>query len=190
MRSAEIELDKNIWSNPKGKYLNRKKVINIEDIFKKHARNLMGYIRTLTRDESHSEDVLQEVFFRLAKYQKNLGNVKNIRAYLFEMSRNESFRLMSKEKRIIENKNILQKKLLIEARQDAISQKEKVEELSHALEVLPDEQREVVFLKCLEGFTFEEIAELVGISKNTAASRYRYGLEKLKNIMGANKDEV
>ncbi|HTL18027.1 MAG TPA: sigma factor-like helix-turn-helix DNA-binding protein, partial [Patescibacteria group bacterium] len=52
--------------------------------------------------------------------------------------------------------------------------------LSAALAELPAEQRAVVHLKVWEGMTFETIAELLDIPLNTAASRYRYGLDKLR----------
>jgi RNA polymerase sigma-70 factor (ECF subfamily) len=45
---------------------------------------------------------------------------------------------------------------------------------------LPREQREVIVLKIWHDYTFEEIGELLEISPNTAAGRYRYGLQKLK----------
>jgi RNA polymerase sigma-70 factor (ECF subfamily) len=54
--------------------------------------------------------------------------------------------------------------------------------LQSALKTLPGEQREVVVLKIWGELTFEESAAIIGISPNTAASRYRYGLEKLREI--------
>ena len=54
------------------------------------------------------------------------------------------------------------------------------EELAAALGELPEEQRAVVHLKLWEGLTFEQIAAALDIPPNTAASRYRYGLDKLR----------
>ena len=48
---------------------------------------------------------------------------------------------------------------------------------------LPPDQREVIVLKIWSEHTFEEIGELLGISPNTAAGRYRYGLQKLKTCL-------
>ena len=48
---------------------------------------------------------------------------------------------------------------------------------------LPAEQKEVIFLKVFDGLTFKEIGSVCGISANTAASRYRYGLEKLREAV-------
>ncbi|HEX5397687.1 MAG TPA: sigma-70 family RNA polymerase sigma factor [Verrucomicrobiae bacterium] len=53
-------------------------------------------------------------------------------------------------------------------------------ELSETLAELPPDQRTVVHLKLWEGLTFEAIAAALDISPNTAASRYRYGLDKLR----------
>jgi RNA polymerase sigma-70 factor, ECF subfamily len=52
--------------------------------------------------------------------------------------------------------------------------------VEEALSRLPRAQREVVVMKVFGGLTFDEIAAAMGGSQNTAASRYRYGIEKLK----------
>src|ERR1017187_4161428 len=52
--------------------------------------------------------------------------------------------------------------------------------LAGALAELPAEQRAVVHLKLWDGLTFEQIAGALDIPLNTAASRYRYGLDKLR----------
>jgi RNA polymerase sigma-70 factor (ECF subfamily) len=56
-------------------------------------------------------------------------------------------------------------------------------QVSTALSILPEEQRAVVHLKIWEEQTFGEIAETLGIPANTAASRYRYALDKLDALL-------
>jgi RNA polymerase sigma-70 factor (ECF subfamily) len=51
------------------------------------------------------------------------------------------------------------------------------------LERLPTEQREVIVLKIWQGHTFDAIGDLLGLSPNTVAGRYRYGLRKLRNCL-------
>src|SRR5206468_840027 len=53
-------------------------------------------------------------------------------------------------------------------------------EAMRCLAGLPRDQREAIVLKIWHELTFEEISELLDISPNTAAGRYRYGLQKLK----------
>jgi len=52
---------------------------------------------------------------------------------------------------------------------------------------LPMDQREVIVLKIWNRYTFEEIGGLLDISPNTAAGRYRYGLQKIKTHMERNR---
>ena len=52
-----------------------------------------------------------------------------------------------------------------------------------ALAQLPDEQREVVVLKIWGGLTFAQIAAALGVNQNTAASRYRYAIERLESAL-------
>jgi RNA polymerase sigma-70 factor, ECF subfamily len=62
--------------------------------------------------------------------------------------------------------------------------------LADALGELPPEQRAVVHLKLWEGLTFEQIADALGIPLNTAASRYRYGLDKLRERLRPIYEEI
>ena len=64
------------------------------------------------------------------------------------------------------------------------------EELAVALGELPADQRAVVHLKLWEGLTFEEIAAALDIPPNTAASRYRYGLDKLRERLRPLYEEI
>jgi RNA polymerase sigma-70 factor (ECF subfamily) len=63
-------------------------------------------------------------------------------------------------------------------------------ELSAALQELPEDQRAIVHLKLWGGMTFEEIADALAISPNTAASRYRYGIDKLRNRLRPLYEEI
>ena len=64
------------------------------------------------------------------------------------------------------------------------------EALAAALGEIPSDQRAVVHLKLWEGLTFDQIADLLGIPLNTAASRYRYGLDKLRDRLRPLYDEI
>ena len=67
---------------------------------------------------------------------------------------------------------------------------ELAESVRHALHKLPPKQSEVVALKIWENMTFVEIGAVLGESPNTAASRYRYALEKLTQHLQPLRDGV
>ena len=62
--------------------------------------------------------------------------------------------------------------------------------LAKGLLELPSEQRAVVHLKLWEHLTFEQIAEALEIPMNTAASRYRYGIDKLRTLLRPLYNEI
>ena len=57
--------------------------------------------------------------------------------------------------------------------------------MGRALAGLPHEQREVVMLRLYSGMTFRQIAALQGVPANTARGRYRYGLARLRRLLGS-----
>ncbi len=62
--------------------------------------------------------------------------------------------------------------------------------LERALNELPPDQRAIVHLKLWQGFTFETIADTLDIPANTAASRYRYGIDKLRTLLRPLYEEI
>jgi RNA polymerase sigma-70 factor (ECF subfamily) len=57
------------------------------------------------------------------------------------------------------------------------------EQIGQALKQLPYDQCEVILLHLQSGLTFQAIAQGLDLSINTVRSRYRYGLEKLRNLL-------
>jgi DNA-directed RNA polymerase specialized sigma24 family protein len=63
-------------------------------------------------------------------------------------------------------------------------------DVARALDALPSEQREVVTLHVVEGFSFREIGGLTGVSMFTAAARYRLAIGKLREALVPNASEA
>jgi RNA polymerase sigma-70 factor (ECF subfamily) len=63
-----------------------------------------------------------------------------------------------------------------------VEEREQAAAIQEAMEKLPDLYREVITLKVWGGLTFAQIAETLRIPPNTAASRYRYGLQELRKL--------
>ena len=66
---------------------------------------------------------------------------------------------------------------------DSIEQDERSQQIEAAIQSLPDYYKEVIILKIWGDLTFEQIAETLDIPMNTAASRYRYALERLRRTL-------
>jgi RNA polymerase sigma-70 factor (ECF subfamily) len=128
-----------------------------------------------------AEDAVQEVFVGLVRTRRGLRKVKNLRAYLFAALRRAAARLATtrRSERLLRSQGLAG----VCVAQPQGLEIEPALRLEQALQALPPEQRQVVALKVEGGLTFAEIASVLGISPNTAASRYRYALEKLRTAL-------
>jgi RNA polymerase sigma-70 factor (ECF subfamily) len=165
--------------------------LDLERLYDAHAQAIFAFILNLTRSEAETRDVLQEAFVKLASRPELLDEVRDERGFLLRLGHNLALDLMrrrgTREKR--------HEEFAAEA-DDVFEASHEVDEqsfrkaLSEALATLPAEQRTVAHLKLWEGLTFEVIAEMLGISPNTAASRYRYAIDKLRERLRPLYDEI
>jgi RNA polymerase sigma-70 factor (ECF subfamily) len=154
---------------------------DIERLYDDHAQPLFAFLLNFTRDESDTRDLLQEIFIKLARDEKLLDGVREERAFLIRLAHNAAIDVMRRRgARDKTKENVAAEQNSLFAPASDPDEKVFRDELAVALGELPEEQRAVVQLKLWEGLTFEAIAGALEISPNTAASRYRYGLDKLR----------
>ena len=156
--------------------------MDIARLYDEHAQALHAFLLNFTRDEADTRDLLQELFVKLARSPKLLDGVREERAFLIRLAHNAAVDLMRRRGTRDQTKENFAAEM-ISPFAPARDPDEAVfrEELAVALGELPADQRAVVHLKLWEGLTFEEIATALEIPPNTAASRYRYGLDKLRD---------
>lgn len=146
-------------------------------LYDRFAPLLFRVAVNLTGSLHDAEDTVQEVFVGVVRARNQIRNVENLRAYLFTALRRAALRLTAaRRERSLSSEELL----CLSAPQAKGPDSEQALRLERALQRLPAEQREVVALKIDGELTFAEIAAVLGISPNTAASRYRYALEKLR----------
>ena len=140
-------------------------------LYDEHGASLFRYALMLLADHAAAEDAIQQVFTALMRG----GTIENPAHYLRRAVRNECYSTLRRRT----TQPVLREPLLEPIDEETTSADERIA-LERALVTLPAEQREVVHLHVFEGMTFQEIAAATGDSINTAASRYRYALEKLR----------
>jgi RNA polymerase sigma-70 factor (ECF subfamily) len=144
----------------------------VKTLYEQHGRVLLAYAVSLVPDRAASEDVLHQVFVKLL--QGNVFINGSPARYLYRAIRNAAFNYRRDHSREVE----------LEADCRWLESPPGLEAvglaLESALQELPDEQREIIVLRVWGQMTFEEAAAALEISPNTAASRYRYGLAKLR----------
>ncbi|MGV3662471.1 MAG: RNA polymerase sigma factor [Prosthecobacter sp.] len=161
----------------------------LPELYDAHAAGLFHYFTSFTGAEADAKDLLQELFIKLGRQTVPQG-IGNMRAWLLRLAHHQAIDWLRRHSVRRRAEEEAQAPVEMFAPQDDPDQVELARRLSLALTVLPLEQRSVAQLKLWDGLTFEEIAEVQGIPLNTAASRYRYALEKLRSELRPLYDEL
>lgn len=146
-----------------------------------YAISVYRFAWSVTKDESLAQEVVQELFLKLARDASAITVAESERAVIFTITRNLALDAL---RRRSTRENALQR--LAEeypdwfARASDPDSEETRQQLTAALATLPEEQRTVIHLHLWEDLSFREIGELLTTPTQTIASRYRYGLEKLR----------
>ncbi len=157
----------------------------LAELFDLTAPRAVRYARALTRNAHDAEDAMQAAMVRVALHPRVLGEAWHPWAYFLRIVRNEALKIVQRRRgdRLVA--------LVTEAwSEDSLDESDSRQFVRQALRKLPSSQAEVVVLKIWEGMTFAEIGEVLGESPNTAASRYRYALQKLSQYLQPLADEV
>jgi len=153
---------------------------DLAEIYDAHGDAMIAFLRNLAHCESDVRDVTQEIFCRLARDPALLAKARNPRAFLLTMAYRmvvDMHRHAAVRERYAAG--------AVEIFAPAATPDETLfrESVAAAMRELPGEQRAVIHLKLWEALTFEEIAAALDLSPNTAASRYRYGIDKLRTLL-------
>lgn len=164
---------------------------DLERIYDEHAQALFAFLLNFTRDEADTRDVLQEIFIKLARQPDLLRSAHDERPFLLRLAHNAAIDLMRRRgTRDKHHEQFGTEQHSLFAPASDPDEAAFRTELATALGELPADQRAVVHLKLWAGLTFEEIATTLEIPLNTAASRYRYGLDKLRARLRPLYDEI
>jgi RNA polymerase sigma-70 factor (ECF subfamily) len=144
--------------------------------FPELAPGLVLFARQFVRQLPDAEDIVQDAFVRFWRKEHSIEN----RGLLYATVRSVALDLLRRDARRARR----EANAALEVEQTTSPQFDfddgSQHELAAAVDRLPIEQREVLVMKIWNELTFAEIGQALGISQNTAASRYRYALAALK----------
>lgn len=152
------------------------------DTYRRVAPAMFRQALLLLGDQGAAEDVVQEAFLRTWRRRDRLRDAHGLDGYLVTAARNLALdHLRWRAHRATQDTGEGRDPFVVPRAEEAAADAER---LSNALRRLPLEQREVVLLHLTEGLTFPEIAARTGAPVGTVNSRYRYGLTRLRELLG------
>ena len=159
-----------------------------DTLYARYRVRLLRYLVRLTGQTAVAEELYQDTWSRVIDARARYQPSARFAAWLFRIAHRLAIdwlrRHASREKA-----EQTQPQALF-APQDDPDADRFARRVEAALHELPPEQRSIAEMKLWHGLTFEQIAETQQIPLNTAASRYRYALEKLRGLLKPLYDEL
>ncbi len=163
---------------------------------RRHRTPVFNYIFRFTGDRARAEDILQETWLKVVRSAQDYEPKARFTTWLYTLARNQCVDRARREKLrqadsldaprpafASQGDNRTPADFLVDPSPvpDQAAHNLRIRPLlEQALLSLPEEQREVFLLREYSGQSFREIAEVTGVSENTAKSRMRYALEALR----------
>lgn len=163
----------------------------------RYQEKLFNYILFLTHNEDVANDVFQDTFVRVITCIRshNYEGMNNFNAWLFRISRNlvlDHFRRQSTsltvphefvdEKGDVLGDRFNDIQFCEPTVEDIIELEESKDTIRELISRLPQNQQEIIYLRFFRDIPFKEIADILGVSINTALGRVRYALINLRQI--------
>ena len=155
-------------------------VARLETLFDRHHRPLFHYFLHLTQNRAVSEDLVQEVFFRILKYRRSYQEGSQFRAWMFQIGRNVYLDHAGRQKGEVALPEGRLEFPSGEAAPDRQAQnKQETALLRRALAALPAEKREVIVMSRFLELKYEDIAVALQCEVGTVKVRVYRALREL-----------
>ncbi len=167
-----------------------------EQLTMPHADALLRTALRMTRNSSDAEDLVQDTYLKAYRFFNRFERGTNIRAWLFKIMTNlfiNSYRNRARRPEEISFDDMeefsLYSKLVTEDQKGGTNPEKELfdklygDEVQKALDRLPEEFKMVVLLNFVEGFSYQEIAEILGIELGTVKSRLHRGRRLLQKAL-------
>lgn len=164
-------------------------------LIKRHQSKIYGFIYSKVTDRDIADDIFQDTFIKVIKTLKsNAYNEEGkFLPWVMRISHNlivDHFRRNKKMPMYRETEEFSIFSIMTDNSPNVENRiiTEQVEsDLQRLIQELPDDQKEVLQMRIYQDLSFKEIADLTGVSINTALGRMRYALMNLRKVIEKNK---
>lgn len=148
-----------------------------------HGDALFRYCLFKVGDRDIAKDLVQDIFTKTWVYMSDGSEIKSFKSFLYRTLNNTIVDYYRKKKSY--SLETLTEEGFDQAYEEAVSGEDKIdsEKAMELLSRLPEDYRDVLFMKYVEDLSISEIAEVTGELENTVSVRIHRGLKKLKEVL-------
>ncbi len=158
---------------------------DMDEIYRLHAQSVYKYLLSLCRNESLAEELTQETFYRAVKSIDKFDGKCKVSVWLCQIGKNLYFSELKKQGRETDFPEDFD--FPAPSAEDEIIASEGKTSLLKAIHALPEQTKEVVYLRSFGNLSFREIGDVMGKSENWARVTFYRGKERLKGGFGYEK---
>lgn len=157
----------------------------MEQLLTLHQASLYGFLSKVLRNPSDADDAQQATFLQVVRKLKHVREPTLFRSWMFRIASRIAYRIAAKRRQTVERSNFEFIDQVADTGATDDSQiKERLAKIPEWLDSLTHKGREVIVLHYLEGFTAEQVANILGIPLGTVKSRISYALQTLRQQSG------
>ena len=149
-----------------------------EEIYTRHSPRVYAYCRRYLGNREEAEDVFQETFIRFYNSSRQQREMTNLAAFLLKIARNQCLNYLRENRR-----NARYDDEIYVNRDNREEQDELLNLVKMAIELLPDEYKEIFIMREYNGLKYNDIAEITGISINTVKIKIFRARERIRQIL-------
>jgi len=149
-------------------------------LFDRYQTPLFNFYLRLTGDRTVSEDLVQDVFFRILKYRASYRDGTPFRPWIYRIARNARIDQVRGRRAEVSWEPEFEPAVVSE---DAVQQEQESQLLYRALMKMPEDKKEVLILSRFQGLKYEEIARLLGCEVNTVKTKVHRALRELRETV-------
>jgi len=169
--------------------LNQEKLnlAGLETLMSLYSDSLYVFVYGIIKDKETAEELVSDVFVKLWNNRDQYPSIRNVRSYLYILSRNESISFLRKKKQL---KTISIDEFgdywvtPLETEDSESFPPEVIEKINEAIELLPAKCKMAFSLAKINGLKYKEVAEIMKISPWTVKNHVAYALEKICDHVG------
>jgi RNA polymerase sigma-70 factor (ECF subfamily) len=149
-------------------------------LFERYHVPLFRYLLQITRNRALSEDLTQEVFFRVLKYARSYDRNLPFPLWLYGMARHAYFDSLRKQRAEVAGADVSETRSTEPMPEEVFARKQETMFLQEALQQLPDGKREVLVLSRFHNLRYEDIARILQCEVGTVKVRVYRALKELR----------
>ncbi len=164
-------------------------VAAFEKIFRDYSRELYFVALGLSHDPAIAEDAVQESFVYLWSHRKQINVKHSLVSYLRKMVRNYVLNQLRHQKvRAEKEEDIIREQVFLNEEEEDIMPK--IEAIRAVVDSLPEGCRKIFVMAVIEGTSYADTAESLGVAVNTVKSQVRIAYKKIKDSVQNNPDNT